>query len=137
MASFRIPPRIFDQLQRRKLAWPVPYTEDDLIAPWLGSFRLLIFAQTAEPDDTKEFKISIDGKSVQVRRAYNNIYGNNKRTFLGSYVDVSLLEPDREHVVEVTVPPLAAGRFQGLFFENIEPEYTRRIATGTGAGASK
>ncbi len=137
MASFRIPPRIFDQLQRRKLAWPVPYTEDDLIAPWLGSFRLLMFAQTAEPDDTKEFKISIDGKSVQVRRAYNNIYGNNKRTFLGSYVDVSLLEPDREHVVEVTVPSLAAGRFQGLFFENIEPEYTRRIATGTGAGTSK
>ena len=32
-----------------------------------------------------------------------------------------------EHTIEVTLPRLAAGRFQGLFFENVEPEYTRAI----------
>jgi len=126
-ASFTIPHRILDQLRRRQQRWPVPYTEDDLIAPWLGSHRLLLYAHVAEPDDAKDVTMTLDGKSVQVRKAYNNIYGNNKRNFLGSYVDLSSLEPDRHHILEVMLPQLAAGRFQGLFFENIEPEYTREI----------
>jgi hypothetical protein len=126
-ASFTIPHRISDQLRRRQQRWPVPYTEDDLIAPWLGSHRLLLYAHEAEPDDAKDVTMTLDGKPVQVRKAYNNIYGNNKRNFLGSYVDLSSLEPDRHHNLEVMLPQLAAGRFQGLFFENIEPEYTREI----------
>jgi hypothetical protein len=125
--SFRVPARIFGQLRRRQQQWPVPYTEDDLIAPWLGSHRLLLYAHIAEPDDAREITLTIDGKAFPVRKAYNNIYGNNKRNYLGSYIDVSSLEPDREYLVEATLPPLAAGRFQGLFFENIEPEYTRNI----------
>jgi hypothetical protein len=127
-ASFRIPARISDQLRRRQQRWPVPYTEDDLLAPWLGSHRLLLYAHIAEPDDSRDVTMTLDGRPVQVRKAYNNIYGNNKRNFLGSYVDASSLEPDRDHIIEVVIPPLAAGRFQGLFFENIEPEYTREIA---------
>jgi len=126
-ASFKIPARIFDQLRSRRKAWPVPYTEDDLIAPWLGSYRLLLFTQIAEPDDSRAITMTIDGKPVQVQKAYNNIYGNNRRTFLGNYVDVSSLDPDKEHVIEVTLPQLAPGRFQGLFFENVEPEYTRTV----------
>jgi hypothetical protein len=127
-ASFKVPQRIFDQLRKRQQAWPVPYTEDDLIATWLGSHRLLLFIQIAEPDDSKEVAITIDGKAIPALKAYNNIYGNNKRNFLGSYVDVTFLEPGKEHSIEVTVPPLPAGRFQGLFFENVEPEYTQAIA---------
>jgi hypothetical protein len=126
-ASFKIPARIFDQLRSRRKAWAVPYTEDDLIAPWLGSYRLLLFTQIAEPDDSRAVTMTIDGKPVQVQKAYNNIYGNNRRTFLGNYVDVSSLDPDKEHVIEVTLPQLAPGRFQGLFFENVEPEYTRTV----------
>ncbi len=127
-ASFRIPQRIVDQLRRRREAWPVPYTDDDLMAPWLGSYRLLLYAQIAEPDDSKDISMKIDGQPVPVRKAYNNIYGNNKRTFLGSYADVSYLDAGREHVIEVVVPRLGPGRFQGLFFENVEPEYTSEIA---------
>jgi hypothetical protein len=126
-ASFQIPARIFDQLRLRRKAWAVPYTEDDLIAPWLGSYRLLLYAQIAEPDDSRAITMTIDGKPVRVQKAYNNVYGNNRRTFLGNYVDVSSLDPDKEHVIEVTLPQLAPGRFQGLFFENVEPEYTRSV----------
>jgi hypothetical protein len=65
---------------------------------------------------------------VAIRKAYNSIYGHSpKRTFLGFYADVTFLEPDREHLIEFLVPKLAPGRFQGLFFENVEPEYTRKI----------
>jgi hypothetical protein len=126
-ATFKIPPRIFAQLQRRHKEWPVPYTEDDLIATWLGSYRLLLYAHIAEPDDTKEITLTIDGKTVPVLRAYNNIYGGNKRNYLGNYADVSFLEPSIEHHAEVTVPASPPGRFQGLFFENIQPEFTRII----------
>ena len=74
--------------------------------------------------------MTLDGKAVTMRKAYNSIYGYSpKRTFLGFYADVSSLEPDREHRIELLVPKLAPGRFQGLFFENVEPEYAREIMT--------
>ncbi len=127
-ASFRVPARILEQLRRRRQSWPVSYTEDDLLAPWLGSYRLLLYAHVAEPDDTKQVAITIDGVPARVLKAYNNIYGGSKRNFLGHYVDVSSLKPDKEHVVEANLPQLPPGRFQGLFFENVEPEYTSSIA---------
>lgn len=46
---------------------------------------------------------------------------------MGSYIDVSSLEPGRKYLIEANVPPSAAGRFQGLFFENIEPECIQSI----------
>lgn len=120
-----VPGRIFTQLAARKAAWPVPYTVDDLRAPWLGSDRLLLFVQIAEPDEALEVSLTIDGKPVEVIRAYNSIYGHApKRTFLGFYADVSSLAPDVEHRIELRVPMLPPGRFQGLFFENVEPELT-------------
>jgi len=123
-----IPARVFTQLAARKAAWPVPYTADDLLAPWLGSDRLLMFVQIAEPDESMQVSLTIDGKPVELVRAYNSIYGHApKRTFLGFYADVSSLAPDVEHRIELRVPALPAGRFQGLFFENVEPELTAAI----------
>jgi len=123
-----IPRRVFAQLAARKAAWPVAYTADDLLAPWLGSDRLLLFVQIAEPDDSLDVALTIDGKPVPLIRAYNSIYGHApKRTFLGFYADVSTLAPDVTHQVVLRVPPLPAGRFQGLFFENVEPERTAVI----------
>lgn len=126
--AFRIPARIFAQLSRRQKTWPVPYTEDDLLATWLGCHRLLLYAHIAEPDDSKEISVAVDGKPAPVRKAWNNIYGGNRRNFLGYYVEVTSLAPDVDHALEVRVPQLAPGRFQGLFFENVEAEYTRAIA---------
>ena len=123
-AGFRIPARVFDQLARRKKAWPVPYTEDDLLAPWLGSDRLLLFIQFAEPDDAWPVAMKIDGRAVDVKKAYNSIYGHSpRRTFLGFYVDVSSLAPEAEHALELIVPAVWPGQFQGVFFENVETEY--------------
>ncbi len=128
-SSVVIPRRIFNQLRTRKAAWPVPYTAEDLLASWLGPDRLLLFVQIAEPDDTLEVTLTIDGRAVALTRAYNSIYGHApRRTFLGFYADVSMLEPDVPHRIELTLPPLPAGRFQGLFFENVEPEWTTAVA---------
>lgn len=124
----RIPARVFRQLEARKKAWPVNYTEDDLRAPWLAPWRLLLFAQTAEPDDALDLSITIDGQAIPVHKAYNSISPRSpERTFLGHYADISHLEPDRDYELEVVVPEMAPGRFLGLFMENIETEYTTEI----------
>ena len=127
-AKFTIPARVFKQLADRKAKWPVTYTEDDLRAPWLGPWRLLLFAAIAEPLDTADLTVKINGRPAPVRKAYNSVYPHSaKRTYLGSYLDLSGLKPDVPYDIEVTVPPLEPGRFLGLFFENVEPEATERI----------
>ena len=127
-AGFRVPGRIFEQLRKRREAWPVSYTVDDLVATWLGSHRLLLFVQIAEPDETMEVTMSLNGQPLEVKKAYNSIYGHSpQRTFLGFYADISDLKPDTEYSLEIDLPSLAPGQFQGLFFENIETEYTAQI----------
>ena len=128
-AKFSVPERVFAQLKQRKKDWPIPYTEDDLCATWIGSDRLLLYVQIADPKEDMVSTLKIDGKEVELTKAYSSTYRSNpKHTYLGEYVDVSHLEPNKEYAIEVTLPELEAGRFQGLFLENIESEYTDEIA---------
>jgi hypothetical protein len=126
--SITVPSRVAKQLVDRRKAWPVKYTEDDLKAPWLGPWRLLLYAAFAEPDEKMEPVLEIDGRKVELRRAYNSVYPHSpQRTFLGFYADVSGLKPDIRHEFKLTVPEVGPGSFQGLFFEHVEPEYTTLI----------
>jgi hypothetical protein len=127
-ARIAVPSRVFDQLAERKKAWPVAYSEDDLRAPWLGPWRLLLHIPIFEATDDMEVGLRINGQPVEVLKAYNSVYPHApQRTFLGHYADVSRLRPDSPLDIEVTLPTLEPGRFQGVFFENVETEYTRRI----------
>jgi hypothetical protein len=127
-ANITVPARVFTQLSDRKKAWPVNYTEDDLRAPWLGPWRLLLHIPIFEATDEMGVSLKVNGQPVQVLKAYNSVYPHSpERTFLGHYADLSRLRPDTPHTLEVTLPTLEPGRFRGLFFENVEPEYTKRI----------
>jgi hypothetical protein len=127
-ARFTVPARIFAQLAERKKAWPVTYTEDDLHAPWLGPWRLLLHLPIAEGADTMAVTLKINGVPVEILKGYNSVYPQSpERTFIGHYADVSRLRPDSPCDIEVNLPTLEPGRFQGVFFENVETEYTRRI----------
>jgi hypothetical protein len=123
VARFTVPQRVFDQLAARQKAWPIPWTAEDYRTTWLAPERLLLFVQIAEPDAAWEARLRIDGRVVELRKAYSAIRAAPS-TFVGFYVDVSLLAPDTEHTIELETPPLKPGQFQGIFFENIEPEYT-------------
>lgn len=124
-ADIVIPARIFKQLEGLKREWPVKYTPDDLKAPWLGPWRLLLYVALAEPDDRMEPVLEIDGKRIKLEKAYNSVYPHSpERTFLGFYADVSSLRPDIRHEFKLTLPRLEPGLFRGLFFENVETEYT-------------
>jgi hypothetical protein len=125
-ATCTIPQRIFDQLKRRKTAWPIPWTSEDYSTTWLVPERLLLFVQIADPDDRWTARLRIDGNSVELKKAYSSIRPVTS-AFVGFYADVSLLAPDQEHTIELELPSLKPGQFQGLFFENVETEFTERI----------
>ncbi|MCX6904088.1 MAG: hypothetical protein NTW03_11570 [Verrucomicrobia bacterium] len=127
-AQFTIPGRVFQQLAERRRQWPVPCTEEDLRATWLGSDRLLLFVNVADPADTMPVALKVDGQPATLKPAYTAIYPQAvKNTFVGWYADLSRLKPEVSHAFEVELPPLAPGQFQGLFLDNIETEFTKEI----------
>jgi hypothetical protein len=121
--AFTIPKRVFDQLAARRRAWPIPWTAEDSITTWLAPERLLLYAPFAIPNDSVEARLTIDGQPVSMRKAYTAVRRVSS-TFVGFYADVSRLEPDVEHRLELEIPTARPGQFRGLFFENVEPEYT-------------
>jgi hypothetical protein len=125
--SFTIPAWVFEQLAARKKAWPIPWTKEDLKTTWLAPERLLLFVQIAEPDDAMDVRLRIDGQAVELKNAYSAVR-THPPSFVGFYADVSSLQPDKQYRVELSLPPLKPGQFQGLFFDNVETEWTEQIA---------
>jgi len=129
-AHFTVPQRVFKQLADRRKAWPVPYTDEELLATWRASHRLLLYVHLADPDDKGTVGLKLNGKPVEVKKAYSDVFPlGRERTFTGFYADVSGLKPDTRYEAEVTLPDnLLPGQFQGLFFENVEAEFTTEIS---------
>ncbi|MCX6876202.1 MAG: hypothetical protein NTW21_20705 [Verrucomicrobia bacterium] len=129
-ADLTVPKRVFEQLAARRKAWPVDYTEEELLATWRGSDRLLLHLQIADPKDEWAVSLKIDGQAVEVKKAYGDVFPlGRERTFSGFYADLSKLQPDLAHQVEVALPDgLQPGQFQGLFLENVETEFTTDLA---------
>ena len=128
-AEVTVPQRIFAQLAARREAWPIPYTLEELLATWRGSDRLLLYVHLADPDDKWAVGLKLNGQPVELKKAYSDVFPlGRERTFTGFYADLSNLKPDTRYAVEVTLPEtLQPGQFQGLFFENIEAEYTQNL----------
>jgi len=124
--AFVIPKRICTQLMQRRERWPIPWTKDDYRATWLAPERLLLYLQIAEPEDSLKPQITIDGRSATFMKAYSSIRVH-PASFVGFYLDLSQIQPDAEHKIVLSVPGLENGQFQGLFFDNVEAEYTDAI----------
>lgn len=132
-AKAAIPGWVFEQIEERKRAWPVEYTERERAAVWLNSDRLLVFINVAEPsDETMEgVALEVNGREVTVKPAYTSIVRSNPRhTFVGWYADLSSLQPDREYTFDLHLPRLSPGQFQGLFLDTVEAGYTTEIRPG-------
>jgi len=133
-ADFVIPEWIFAQLHQRKKKWPIEWTDEDLECTWLAPERLLLYIQIAEPDWKMQVSMKLNGEPIKVKKAYSSRtpgrlqMGKGHNTFTGFYADISHLKPDRKYNIEVTLPlSLKPGQFQGIFFENVETEYTTEI----------
>jgi hypothetical protein len=129
-ADLTVTQQVFEQLAARRKAWPVDYTEEELLATWRGSDRLLLFIQIADPNDEWSVGLKIDGQPVEVKKAYGDVFPlGRERTFSGFYADLSKLPPNVPHKLEVALPDgLQPGQFQGLFLENVEAGFTRELA---------
>lgn len=120
-AEATIPAEVTDQLRARKRSWPVAYTADDLLATWLGSDRLLLFVNVADPNEAMSPKLRVDGCEVPLAPAYNSVYREApERTLVGWYADLSSLAVGAGHRFELELPRLAPGQFQGMFLDNVE-----------------
>jgi hypothetical protein len=139
--EFSIPKRIFEQLKKRQAAWPVTYTDDDRLAPWIGPERLLFFVNIADAKPDMNVTMKLNGQPFELKKAFNGIYPNSgNQTFIGFYADVASLSPDTTYSVEIglpqsipgplpkpekgEIPKIRVGQFQGLYFDNVEAEYT-------------
>ena len=134
--TFTIPKRVFDQLRARQRAWPIPWTADDYRTTWLAPERLLLFAPFRQADDRWEAQLRIDRKTVEFRKAYTAVR-SVRSTFVGFSADVSLLEAERLYRFELELPVLERGQFLGMYFENVEPEYTSATVPPSARGAKR
>jgi len=89
----------------------------------LSPNAFLLFVQNAEPSDGEQVQIKIDGEPVNLRKAYSSVRVHSA-SFIGFYADISSTKPDVVHSLEINLSELAGGSFQGVFFDNVEPEYT-------------
>ena len=121
--TFTVPQALVDQLAERKKAYPIPWTEVDARAAWLVPHRLLMYPFVANPADSMQIEMWIDGESVVPTPAYNSRGRKVSRCFLGFYVDASALEAGTPHTLAMKLPALAPGRFQGVFWQNVETEW--------------
>ncbi len=126
--SFLIPQRVKSQLSARRVRWPIRWSPEDYENTWLVPERLLLFAQIAEPSDGEQVRIKLDGELVNLSKAYSSVRVHSA-SFVGFYADISSIKPDVVHSLEINLSELARGSFQGVFFDNVEPEYTEAVRT--------
>ena len=123
-ATFRVPQRVFDQLAARRKAWPIPWTEEDLpqhLARAGAPAAVRADRRAGRPvDRVAEDRRPAGGAHEGVRLGARQ--PAKLRRFLRRR---SRSPPDVEHRLELEVPTgLKPGQFQGVFFENVETEYT-------------
>ena len=124
--TFTVPQRVLDQLAVRKAKWPIPWTQEDLESTWLAAERLLLFVQIAEGNDAIEVTGRLDGQPLKLRPAYSS--GRvDAPSFVGFYADLSQIRPDVSHTIELRLPKSMLGSLQGIFFDNVTPQFTESI----------
>jgi hypothetical protein len=124
--AFTVPKRVLSQLAERKKVWSIPWTQEDYETTWLAPERLLLFVQIADAKDTLPVTATLDGQPLPLTRAYSSVRADPS-TFVGFYADLSKIMPDTQHRVTLQLPETARKRFQGIFFDNVEPQYTEEI----------
>jgi hypothetical protein len=125
--SFVIPQRVVSQLSARRRHWPIPWNSEDYETTWLVPERLLLFVEIAGASDEEQPHVTVDGQAVILKRAYSSVRVH-PASFVGFYADISDATPDLVHTLQIDVSELSAGVFQGVFFDNVEPEYTEVLS---------
>ena len=125
--KFVVPHRVLDQLAARKSKWPISWTPEDYESTWLVPQRLLLFVQSADGNDSMTVSGMLDGKPLKFKPAYSSGRAD-AATFVGFYADLSAIVPDAQHTIELHIPKMPPGQLQGVFFDNVAPQFTDSLA---------
>merc|ERR1712107_272556 len=123
--SFAIPTALMEQLRQRARHYPIPWTSadhgcgqphcvNDHKATWLVPTRLLLAPFVAHPSDRMPLALRVDGVPRELQRSYNSRGLARNSCFLGFYWDASSLEAEVPYSLELWLPKLAPGAFQGV-----------------------
>ena len=124
--KFTVPQRIFDQLEARKKAWPIPWTKEDYEFTWLAPERLLLFLQAADATDAATVTATLDDQPIAFQPAYSSGRVESP-TFVGFYADLSRNASGAPHTIKLHVTGIDPAQLQGAFFDNVEPELTESV----------
>jgi hypothetical protein len=125
--TFTLPRRVPEQLAARKQAWPIPWTSEDYDTTWLAPERLLFFVQFAEGTDSIPISAFLDDQTMTLKPAYSSVRVH-PNSFVGFYADLSSIASDHQHKLSLRIPDQARTKFQGVYFENVEPQFTEEVA---------
>jgi hypothetical protein len=126
VGTFTLPQRVLAQLAERKQTWAIPWTSDDSETTWLAPERLLLFVQFAEGTDSISISASLDGQPLPLKAAYSSVRVH-QASFVGFYADLSTIAPEQEHKVSLSLQVDARTKLQGVYFDNVEPQFTEEI----------
>lgn len=126
--SFLVPRRVLDELASRKSQWPIPWTPEDYESTWLVPDRLLLFIQFGESSDSTPVTVTLDGQPLILTPAYSSSRVDVP-CFVGFYADLSRIMPDLRHTIRVRMPNMTPGQFQGIFFDNVLPQFTQLLGS--------
>ena len=132
-SSFTITDTMVSRLEAQQKAYPIPWTSDDLVAPWLGS-RLLLFPYITQPDrNLTKPRLWIHEAEQVMTPAFNSRGYEQDKCFLGWYFDASSLQPGT-HRVSLWMPKLDTSTLQGIFWRGLSDVYTNQINEPLAAG---
>jgi hypothetical protein len=117
---------VLDQLAARKLKWPIPWTQAEYESTWLVPERRLLFAPAADGNDSMTVAGTRDGQPLKFQAAYSSSRVQ-AASFVGFYTDLSKILPDVPHAIELRAPQMAPGQLQGIFFDNVIPQFTEAL----------
>jgi len=136
------------QLKDRQQRYNVAWLPEDLDASWLAPSRLLLYIYIVRPSPSLPTPVVlVDGKAVPVTRQYNSrgnhaivpagggaVSGNTAKTFLGWYIDCSLLRPDVQHHLSIDLSWTEVQRkmhpFLGIYWHNVEDAMSSEVLPG-------
>jgi len=124
-----VPQAVFDQLAARAALYPVPWSADDLAVSWLNPARLLAFVDDGRAlprlnsSTPMDVAAALDGAAVPVLPSWNCRGTQSQACFLGRFIDLTaagVREAGRNYSLVLTLPPMPAGAFQRVVYDNVE-----------------
>ena len=124
-----VPQGVLDQLAARAAAYAVPWTAEDRAISWLVPSRLIAFIDDGRAlprlnsSLPMDVTATLDGAAVPVLPSWNCRGTQSAACFLGRFVDLTaagVTEAGRNYSFVLTLPPMPAGAFQRVVYDNVE-----------------